>query len=420
MFSLDYPHALPQIKTLAYGYKPMQFADGSYCLIIKANKEIILTARANNSFKIYVIPDVESPGRALGFISAFFDNPDEPLALFTPLYADDDFLHDLGGALSQNIFDLYFFDEHNRELMGTCAHVADVERFRKTLSSTSFPAYGQKEIHATLAAMTSWYGLRNDSHDLLAFDVLLERRLYPDDFVILDLRNIESQNIGLGGEDYDFKVLEGQINLTSLERKEPGAFQERDIAALLRRCFSGYKVFLNPVRDDTGKELCDILVVSENVLLLVQAKDSPNTEASLRRSIERKKAVIRGHIEKGSRQLRGAIAHVIGLDRIVLRNSSGPKPIDIRGRHIFGLIVVREMFDDDFRSCSTPVLTVSEETQQPCVLIDYAALHTMALYLPSEEKFLGGLMQIFETALKYGEFPKPRFTGKPPDREADK
>ncbi|KUR69993.1 hypothetical protein AQZ49_21550 [Novosphingobium sp. FSW06-99] len=418
MFSLDYPQALPQIRTVAYGYQPMQFSDGGYCLIIKASKEVILTARANNSFKIYIIPDVEAPDRALGFVSAFFDDHDEPLALFTPLFSDDDMLRDLGSALSQDNFELYFFDEHSRELMGVCAQVADVGRFRKTLSSTSFPNFEEDEIHATLEAMTGWYGLRGNDHEALAFEVCLGKRLYPDDLVIMDFRNLERQNVDLDGGS-DFAALEDLLNPTSLERKEPGAFQERDIFTLLRRCFSGDEVFLNPVREDTGKELCDLLVISEGIVLLVQAKDSPNTEASLRRSIARKKIIIRDHIKKASRQLRGAIRHVHINDKVAILTTSGPKDIDIRARDVFGLVVVNEMFDDDFRSCSTPVLAVAKETKRPCVLVDYAALHTMALHLPSEGMFLGGLIQIFEVALKHGEYPKPRFTKKPPERGAE-
>ena len=408
MLSLDHPYMLPQIEALAYGYQPAQFPDGRYCLIIKASKELILTARVKNSFKIYLIPDVETPGRALGFISAFFDDHDEPLVLFTPLYADDEMLHDLGGSLSQDIFDLYFFDENGRELTGVSAHVADTERFRHALSLFAFPAFDQNELYATYDAMSDWFGLRNASDDALAFEVRLCERLYPDDLMIIDAR----------GDANGFPGSDGQVMLTSLEREEPGAFQERDILALLRRCFLDDGVFLNPVREDTRRELCDILVVGEDVVLLVQAKDSPNTEASLRRSINRKKAATRGHIEKAARQLRGAISHVLGGDRIVLQTPSGPGFVDIDDRPVFGLVVVREMFDDDFEPCSAPVLAVAQETGRPCVLVDYATLHTMALYLSSEQRFVGGFLKMFEAGLKSGEFPKPRFTGKPSDGAA--
>ena len=72
--------------------------------------------------------------------------------------------------------------------------------------------------------------------------------------------------------------------IQSLEREEPGEFQEQEVARLLWRVFPWTSVIVNPVRVDTGRELCDILVTQPDSILIIQAKDSPNTEASLRRS----------------------------------------------------------------------------------------------------------------------------------------
>src|SRR5690606_28110417 len=122
--------------------------------------------------------------------------------------------------------------------------------------------------------------------------------LYPDDLLVIDTNP----------EAYDFNGAEGNPAVTSLERQEPGAFQERDIVAFLKRAFPADAIFLNPVRLDTGREFSDVLCLTDDVLLVVQAKDSPNTEAALRRDINRKRAVIRSHIEKASLQLRGALS----------------------------------------------------------------------------------------------------------------
>ena len=83
-------------------------------------------------------------------------------------------------------------------------------------------------------------------------------------------------------------------------------------------------VFLNPIREDTGTELTDVLAVTEEVVLLIQAKDSPNTEASLRRPIDRTRSVIRSHIDKAAKQLRGAIAKMQSRDEVILRTPKGP------------------------------------------------------------------------------------------------
>ncbi len=407
MFSLDHPEILSHLGQLIYGFQPVQFPDGRFSLIIKAGKEFILTARINDGFKIYLVPDMDVPGQSLGFMTAFFDDHDEPLVLFTPLYAGDDMLRDLVGALGQDSFDLFFFDEHDRELMGTRSHVRDIARFRTAIAETRFPTLDIDDLAATYEAMGGWFGLRTAEDDDGAFVVELGERLYADDMVIIDARD----------DAYDFQGSDGLVMMTSLERDEPGAFQERDIVTLLRRAFPGEAIFLNPMREDSGTELTDVLVVTDEVVLVVQAKDSPNTEASLRRSIDRKRAVIRSHIDKGAKQLRGALTHILERDSLDLRTPDGPRTVDVADRAIVGLVVVREMFDDDYKACSVPVLAVAGACEQPCVLLDYAALHLMALRLSSPARLINGLYQMFAMAMEHGEFPKPRFSGAPQQEE---
>jgi hypothetical protein len=317
-------------------------------------------------------------------------------------------LTDLTTVLGQESFDLYFFDEHDREMMGVRARTADVERFRATMRDSHFPTLDMDEVASTYEAMRTWFGLRTPQDDARAFTIQFDDTLYPDDFVLIDVRE----------EAYDFQGANDLPSVTCLEREEPGAFQERDIALLLRRAFSGDSVFLNPARDDTGTELTDVLCVTDDVLLIVQAKDSPNTETSLRRSIDRKRSVIRAHIEKGAKQLRGALSYIQPRDDIVLRTPDGPRVIPVAGLAICGLVVVREMFDDDYKACSTPVLAIAAECGEPCVLLDYAALHVMALHLSSPIRLFNGLYQLFDVALERGEYPKPRFIVGAP-READ-
>ena len=404
MFSIQHPSILAHLGQLAYGLQPVFLrSEGVFTLLIKATKEAILTARLNQQIKVYLVPNTSAAGFSLGFISAFFDDQDEPLVLFTPLYVGDDLLTDLTEVLGQESFDLYFFDEHDREMMGVRARLQDVGRFREALRQTRFQQFSLNEVGGTLKAMGDWFGLRVAADDDRAFAVDFETNLYPDDLVIIDARPTA----------YDFQGAEGRPALTSLERGEPGAFQERDLVRLLRRSFPGESIFLNPMSTDTGTELADIICLTNDVLLLVQAKDSPNTEASLRRSLDRKRAVIRAHIEKGARQLRGVLSYVTGRDELSLSTSSGTHALDIKGRLVCGLVIVREMFDDVYTACSAPVLAVANDCGVPCVLLDYAATHMLTLHLGSPTQLLNGLCQLFENALKHGEYPKPRFLGQP-------
>lgn len=410
MFTLEFPSILTHLRPLGYGLQPVRItADDRFILIIKATKEAILTARLNQQIKIYLIPDISKQGGSLGLITAFFDDQDEPITLTTPLFNDDAMLRDLAVLLRQETFDLYFFDEHDRELMGVRARNANTARFREEMRTTCFPILDMSKVPTILDALTNWFGQRDAADDDRAFVIELGERLYPDDLVIIDARDAA----------YDFHGADTHAAITSLEREEPGPFQERNIATLLRRAFPGEAVFLNPIREDSGTELTDILAVTEEIVLLVQAKDSPNTESSLRRPIDRKRSVIRSHIDKAAKQLRGAINKVQSCDEIILRTPEGPLAISARGRALRGLVVVREMFDDDYNVCSAPILAVAEECRVPCVLLDYAALHIMALQLSSPRRLINTFDQLFSKALEIGEYPKPRFLEAPVPEDAE-
>tara|TARA_R110000772_G_scaffold207017_1_gene317585 strand:+ start:4487 stop:5722 length:1236 start_codon:yes stop_codon:yes gene_type:complete len=399
LFSIQFPQILSHLGQLAHGLQPVKLLpDGRFCLIIKVGKEAILTARLNRQVKIYIIPDLDAPDRIHGFITAFFDDHDEPMVIFTPLFADDELAADLGLLLKQGAFDLYFFDEHDREMFGVCA-VVDAERFGTAWSTANLAELDLTRAAEILASMSDWFGLRTEADDDAAFTVDFEEDLYTADLLFIDARP----------EAADFAGANMEASINSLERSDPGAFQERDIALLLRRAFPADSIFLNPIRDDTRKELTDILCVTDDFILVVQAKDSPNTEQSLRRSIDRKRSTIRAHIKKGAAQLRGAIKYILERDAIVIREEGEPQRVAVAGKYICGLVIVREMFDDDHQSCSSPVLAAAQACEAPTVLLEYQALHTMALRLPSPERLMSGLFQLFDVAIEKGEYPKPRF-----------
>lgn len=108
--SIEHPELLPHLKTLGYGLQPVfHRGRGKHFLVLKVTKEMILTARLNREFKVYLLGDDQGPTSHLGFITAFFDDPDEPLAIKSPQFAGDDLLKDLSSLLSQSEFEVYFF-----------------------------------------------------------------------------------------------------------------------------------------------------------------------------------------------------------------------------------------------------------------------------------------------------------------------
>jgi hypothetical protein len=399
MLSIRHPSVPAHMSAMQYGLQPFRDrATGRFLLAIKVTKEAILAARLNQSFGLYVVPAEGSA--SLGLIVAFFDDHDEPIVIRTPLGAGDEMAEHLVRLLSQDDVEVYFFDEHNRELMGVLAVPDDPERLRQVLNSVSFPALTLENASETLHAMQLWFSLRTPQDDQASFRFRFVRNLYADDFLLIEASEPDFQGGGMPAH-------------TSLEREEPGPFQERDVARLLRRVFPPDAIFLNAIRDDTGRELCDVLVVADSGVLAVQAKDNPNTEAALRRSIARKQATSHAHLKKAVAQLKGTIKHLQSRTALVLRMPEGPVSIDVEGRPIRGLIVLNEMFDHDFPEYSAPVLALAQQTGVPNVVVDYPVLHMFCLRLADQDAFIDGIDQLFEFAASKGEFPRPRYLGPP-------
>jgi hypothetical protein len=408
LLSIEHPSLLPHLKQLGYGLLPVAMtANERFALVIKATKEAILTARLNNEIKVYLLGDNSGRTSHIGFITAFFDDHDEPIVLKSPQFSGDEFLRDLGQLFCQEEFDLYFFDEHDRELLGVRAHNPEAKRFSLEISHATFPELSLPQVPIIMKRLENRFSIRDAADDEKAFTIKLGERLYPDDFLFIDGRD----------EAYRFNGADESAAITSLERESPGQYQERDIAVIMGRIFHDECIYLNPIRDDTGKELTDVMVVTHDIMMFIQAKDSPNTEAALRRSIERERSAIRSHIEKAARQLRGALSYAQHNDNVMIRSIAGPITIPVEDRQLFGVVIVREMFDDDYPACSAPVLEVVRALEVPSVLLDYSGLHIIAQNVRSPVKLVNGLYNLLGVALDRGEFPKPVWNGPPGGRD---
>lgn len=400
LFSIRHPEAPRILSTLTYGLQPVrERATGVFSLLIKTNKEAILAAKINREIKFYVVPDPRNEGKLLGIITAFFDDHDEPMVIRTPLYFDDPLGHDLAAFIAQGEADIYFFDEHDRELLGVRVEFANFADFKDRWAPGQLWELQGDCVPGDLSAMETWFGLRSPEDDARALTARFVEDHYPSDFLFMDIRP----------QAHDFEGGDAQAGGTSLEREEPGPEQERDIARLMRRIFPGPGVFLNPVRADDGKELCDILCVSDDHILAIQAKDSPNTEKTMRRTLARKRTTTRNHIEKGAGQLRGALQHITAHDILTISIEGALRSIRVDQRQVHGVVVVRELFDDDIIEPSKQVLVAAQACGIATTLLEYGALHQMALRLRSPDRLIEGLRELFIAACEHKQFPRPRF-----------
>jgi len=405
MLSINHPRVLPDIRRLGYGMMPLMMSDGSAALVLKVNKEAILTARTNNAIKVYLLAEYAGTASHLGLMTAFFEDEEEPVSLRSLLFADDEFLEQVTAVFSQPAFDLYFFDEHDRELLGVRVLNDDAERFRNEIARATFAPFDLSSFQEIAERLQTRFSIRDKADDAAAFTLRLGERLYPDDLALIDGRP----------EAYQFQDAHSRVAFSQLVREDPGPAQERDIAVMLGRAFSAESIYLNPFRADTGTELTDVLVVTDKVMLFVEAKDSPNTVASLNRSIGRKRLAIRNHIAKATQQLSRGLRYARNHDGVTIRSADGAETLPLAGRQLLGLVVVREMFDDDQIACSEPVLALKDALRLPIMLTDYAGLHVISLNLRTPARFINALHDLFDFALEHGQFPKSAWNGPPLD-----
>ncbi|MCC6597646.1 MAG: hypothetical protein IT559_02520 [Alphaproteobacteria bacterium] len=405
MLSILYPEIMFHLQGFDYGLMPIYLPkEDRFILVIKAPKESILTAKINNEFKIYLIKNPLSPSSYLGLVVAFFDDHDEPLTITTPLFSGDGMLTDVTRLFSQENFDAYFYDENNYELLGTQVYNEEFGRFSKEISAATFPEFQRSEVLSTWQNMGQSFSLRTEEDDINAYKIKLNDRLYPDDVMIIDIRD----------NFHGFNDQKKNLAVASLERDgDPGSMQEKDIARLLRKVFYGKNIYLNPYQADTKKELSDILIVTDSIMFFVQAKDSPNTEDMLRRSIDRKRKTIRGHIKKATDQMRGTLTYARDHGGVTILLDGKPVTIQLGDRRIAGLVMVKELFDDDYPECSAPVLSLVRELEFPINLLDYPQLHVLTQNLTTPAHFINGLYDALDMALEHEQFPKSVWSGSP-------
>ena len=371
------PEIVHSLVDMPIGLLPiLRVVNSRNTLIVKASREAAQIARLRGEFRFYLVPVDTGSAATCGLVTAFLDDNDEPLVIRTPLI-DEKIARDLVWLLSSGSFYVHFFDEHNRELLGFRAENPDAHRFRELSNGIRFALPTLDQGRQMLDELQSWFSARSPSDDDAAFTVHLRERLFPDS-------------------------LEENVD-------NPGDLNEHDIAIALRRPFRGTQVFLNPIRADNGLEFVDVLVATTKTLLLIQAKDSPSTESALNRKIVRKMATAEKHVRKATDQLKGSINHLGSGESIEIITDGKLHSVSRSTRDIFGLVIVKELFDAERPTYSRLVLSVFNDTGIPCILLDHTEFHELTFFQTTEESFVRALEEIFSVAYADGVLPRSRF-----------
>lgn len=399
MLTILYPQFIPTIRQMPGGLLPLEVPrEERPFLVVKVPKEYILAAKINASFKIYVMPVLVDGKTTCGMVTAFFDDGDEPLVLKTPLFADD-FNIVLLSILGKGLIDVHFFDELSREQMVYHASVTIPEATRQRLEQSVWLEPSLANGRAILEGIEIYFGLRTAQDDHNAIVVSLDESLYGDGLFIQDLRPENHAYHGSRGFSH-----------TMLEREEPGRYQEEDIIQCLQMVFSASHIYLSPKRVHDKEEICDILVVADTRVLIVQAKDSPNIARISKQKISRKRANVVSALNKAIEQVRGAIGYSRRRPEVLeLIIGEVALSVDLRNRQLKALIVVKELFNDQFKQYSSLLLDLVHDKGIDCVALDYPELYKYCAHLEDEAGFFEAYDKVASYARQHGEYPRLRF-----------
>ncbi|XPF92583.1 hypothetical protein ACM9HF_11090 [Colwellia sp. RE-S-Sl-9] len=395
MLSVTYPQILALVESFPIGIMPVWLnVDNIPKLVVKAPKEAILAAKLDKGFSIYTVPLNSNGILTYALISAFFDDADEPLVIYTPMFKEPG-VETLKDTILTKKLDVYFFDDLNRELLGYKATLECDPITQKFIKDTPLAPFSNETAKILHTKMSNWFGRRTEKDDSLAIKVTFNEALFTEDLFIQDMRPENHSYQGSNSSSY-----------SQLVRDEPGEFQERDIAQSLRRIFRSNCIYLNPLRVQDKEEIADLLVITNKNILFIQAKDSPNIERVLKNSISRKKSTTQKSLKKACKQSKGAIKYAKSTSSMKMIIGGDEKSISLEGREIRVLIVVKELFNDEYPVYSEILLALANEIRTPCIAIDYNELLMWTSNLESENAFYSTFDQVFIRGVKDGKFTR--------------
>ncbi|MGF6348125.1 hypothetical protein [Variovorax sp. W2I14] len=366
-------------------------------LLLKLTQQLLLTARMNRGFKIYVVPLDTPAGPTVGLMSAFFEDHDEPLTIWSPLSPGND-TTSLLKALRGSALTVRLFDEHNREFLAYAARLEVPLMPRVRLDHAKLLNLTQDLAHYMHEQGKLWFSNRESPDDDDAISVVFESALYEENLAYVDDRT----------ELFKYQGSKGSVEIR-LEKDTPEDLQEIDIILLLQRLFKPEHIYHSPKKPTNNKEIADILIITDRICLIVQAKDSPNTEEQLGNEMERKQASAKKHLAKACGQLARSVAYLRQHRPLVMKMGDREETIDLGQRTIMSLAVVRELFDNGRHEYSQALYELHKKSRLPCIGIDYSELIQYMTFCDSEESFIRAYFQVFNKALEGDGFLPLRF-----------
>ena len=393
MLALSHPEIAQELLLFPGGLIPIR-PDGKLSLAIKASKEALLAVQQQRGFSVYVVPISAKDGEAISIVTAFFDDADEPLVVRTPLFGNETPSIETVSLLTAEEIDVYFFDDLGWQRMSHRCTIEDPGSYFTKNADIRLAPFSATNSTAILNILGEWFGRRTPDDDARAIKIRLQEELWPSDQVILDMR--EEPNNYLGSDGFVMSTLERDAT-------RPGFHQERDIAALLRRFLLPEQIILNPFKRSSDKEFADVVCGTSKHVLIIQAKDSPNTAQALDRSIDRKRLTSESQLKGALSQVIGARRYIGDSDPVMLTCTGKDFDLFIEERETIGVVLIKEIFPSQ-SSDIIRALQAHHTLGQRLVILDFPGFSAFVHHFPHEERFATELNSYTEVMLTAGSW----------------
>lgn len=401
MLTVLHPELYHQILSYPVGIMAAPDPDGGNpFLIVKAQKEFLLAAKISGFIKVYVCPADLDGKETLALAFAFFDDEDEPLIIRTALLDDVESRHLLATLTSPSI-NVHFFDEHGREFLVYEAEIDVPEVTKSRLDGLRLLGSDFVQAQNMLHGVATWFGLRTSKDDEEALTVRLVHAPFGESLAIQDARYPLHQHHGAKG-----------YSISMLEREEPGNFQEEDIIKCLAMCFPQSQIYHGPLRTTDKEEICDVLVVTDDRVLIIQAKDSPNVERIAKQKLSRKQTNAMTAFKKAVAQVRGAQSYIKagnGTLRYILNGEE--RSIDISQKQLFAITIIKEVFERESEEYAKILNVLMMERSIPCYVISYGMFFELCYRVHDPEKFFDFSEDVVEYIRSKHDLPVINFHG---------
>ncbi|AKC77744.1 hypothetical protein XB05_02515 [Xanthomonas arboricola] len=401
MLTILHPELYQQILSYPIGIMAALDPDGGNpYLIVKATKEFLLAAKISGFIKVYVCPADLGGTDTLALVFAFYDDEDEPLIIRTPLVDDVESRHLLATLTSPSV-NVHFFDEHGREFLVYEAELDLPKVTRARLDGLRLLESDFIQAQNMLHGVAHWFGLRTSQDDEEALTVRLVHNPFGESLAIQDSRYPLHQHHG--GKGY---------SISMLEREEPGNFQEEDIIKCLAMCFPQSQIYHSPLRTTDREEICDILVVTDDRLLIIQAKDSPNIERIAKQKLSRKQTNAMTAFKKAVGQVRGAHSYIkAGKGTLHYILNGEEHSIDIGQRELFAITIIKEVFERESEEYAKVLNALMVERGIPCYVISYGMFYELCYRVHNPGKFFQFSEEMVESIKYLRDLPIINFHG---------